>query len=433
MPRSLQATGLPEIAGRIATKQVVAMETKTKATYKSVRLPLPFQVANWTGSAIEAVRQRAIVSLSPGSLWTAAERRSGLRREEDLAIREPLDILVRGLEEEADLTTVGRYMARQMLVLALANRLRIQRSLRECPEILETRVDRPIFVAGFARTGTTLLHRLLALDDAARAPALWEVSQPAPPPMPAISPSDKRVGEMIAMARPFAWLLAHFARIHHFDPLSPEECSALRNNSLVHEGFLICGFIPTYIRWLAGLDAETLLESFRQYKSQVQILAYHFPRRRWVSKNPIHCLHLESLLSVFPSARIVRTVRDPAEAIPSAASLFTVAHAYSSRATRPREIGRIMLDWFQRASDSYARARACTPAEQFIDVEYTELVRDPIRAVRAVYEKFGLDLHPAHEAAMKRWLIENAPQKHGKHQYSLEEFGLLEAEVSRFR
>ncbi|MGA2258139.1 MAG: hypothetical protein ABSG53_26025, partial [Thermoguttaceae bacterium] len=68
-----------------------------------------------------------------------------------------------------------------------------------------------------------------------------------------------------------------------------------------------------------------------------------------------------------------------------------------------------------------------------IDVEYTGLVRDPIRAVRAIYEKFGLDFHPAHEAAMKRWLIENAPQKHGKHQYSLEEFGLLEADISRLR
>ncbi len=409
------------------------MAAKTEATYKSVRLPLPFRVANWTGSAVRAVCRRPIVSLAPGSLWTAAERRSGLRREEDPAVRERLEILVRALEDEADLMTVGRYIARLMLVLALANRLRIQRSLRECPEIIETRVDRPMFVAGFARTGTTLLYRLLALDDAARAPALWEVSQPAPPPMPAISPSDKRVGEMIAMTRPFSWLLAYFARIHHFDPLSPEECSALRNNSLAHEGFLICGFIPTYLRWLAGLNAETMLEIYQQYKSQVQILAYHFPRRRWVSKNPIHCLHLESLLSVFPSARIVRTVRDPAEAIPSAASLFTVAHAYTSRATRPREIGRIMLDWFQRASDSYAGARACTPAEQFIDVEYTELVRDPIRAVGAIYEKLGLDLHPAHEAAMKRWLIENAPQKHGKHHYSLEEFGLSAGDISRLR
>ena len=122
-----------------------------------------------------------------------------------------LERLLRSLEEEADLTTVGRYMAREVLVLALANRLFIDRCLAEYPEILQSRVEQPLFVAGFARTGTTLLHRLLALDDAARA-GLWEFLQPVPPPMPAISPSDKRAPELIAKARcPFAWLLAHFA------------------------------------------------------------------------------------------------------------------------------------------------------------------------------------------------------------------------------
>jgi len=409
------------------------VNNQIKATYKSVRLPLLFHAANWIGSGVQAASGRPIVSLSPNSLWTAAERRSGLRREEDPTLQERLERLVRSFEKEADLTTVGRYMARQVLVLALANRLLIQRSLRECPAILESRVEQPLFVAGFARTGTTLLHRLLALDDAARAPALWEFLQPAPPPMPAISPSDKRARELMAKARPFAWLLAHFARIHHFDPLSPDECSALRNNTLLHEGFLFNGFIPTYMQWLRGVDSQTVLENFQQYRSQVQILAYHFPRRRWVSKNPVHCLHLDSLLSVFPSARIVRTLRDPARAIPSAASLFAVAHSYFSRATRPRELGRLMLDWFQHASDSYARARACAPADQFIDVEYSDLVRDPIAAVRMVYEKFGLDVHPAYEAAMKRWLVQNAPHEQAKHHYSLEEFGLSGAEISRLR
>ena len=274
------------------------MAVKIAATYESVRLPLLLQAVNWIGTAGQVTWRRPIVSLSPSSLWAAAERRSGLHREEDPTSQESLERLVRSVEEEADLTTVGRYLAREILVLALANRLLIQRTLRECPEILETCLDQPLFVAGFPRTGTTLLHRLLALDDAVRAPALWEFLQPAPPPMPAISPSDKRVWELIAKSRPFAKMLSHFARIHRFDPLSPDECSALRNNTLIHEGFLFNGFIPAYIGWLRGLDSQTILENFQQYRSQVQILAYHFPRRRWVSKNPVHCLHLDSLLSV---------------------------------------------------------------------------------------------------------------------------------------
>jgi hypothetical protein len=404
---------------------------KIKPTYKSVRLPLPFRVVNGVGAAARLVSRRSLISLSPGSLWRAAEQRSGLRRVEDSNVQEALEQLVRSLDEEAGLTTVGRYLARQIVVLALANRLLIRRCLDEFPEILETRIDRPLFVVGFPRTGTTLLNRLLALDDAVRAPALWEFMQPVPPPTPAISPADMRVWEMIAKARPFAWLLKHFAQIHEFDPLSPDECSALRNNTLLHEGFLFNGYIPGYLRWLAGRDAQTILASFQEYRSQVQILAYHFPRRRWVSKNPIHCMHLESLFSVFPSARIVRTLRDPAEAIPSLASLLTVAHAYSSRVVRPHELGRLMCDWFQQASDSCARARGHLPADQFIEVEYSDLVRSPVAAVRVIYEKLGIEFLPAYEAAMKRWMAGNPPQKHGRHHYSLDDFGLSAADISR--
>ncbi len=142
---------------------------KIKSTYKSVRIPWLFQAANGIGSVAQSVSGHAIVSLSADSLWAAAERRSGLRRDEDPALQSRLERLLRSLEEEADLTTVGRYMAREVLVLALANRLLIDRCLAEYPEILQSRVEQPLFVAGFARTGTTLLHRLLALDDAARA------------------------------------------------------------------------------------------------------------------------------------------------------------------------------------------------------------------------------------------------------------------------
>ena len=234
--------------------------------------------------------------------------------------------------------------------------------------------------------------------------ALWEFLQPAPPPMPAISPSDKRVWELIAKSRPFAKMLSHFARIHRFDPLSPDECSALRNNTLVHEGFLFNGFIPTYIGWLRGLNSQTILENFQQYRSQVQILAYHFPRRRWVSKNPVHCLHLDSLLSVFPSARIVRTLRDPAESIPSAASLFAVAHSYSSRTIRPRELGHLMLDWRSRRRTATLACGLARPPVSSLMWSIRDLVKDPIGAIRALYEHFGLDFHPAYEAAMKRWL-----------------------------
>ena len=85
----------PLSPGRNCPSQAIALDSKIKATHKSVRVPLPFRVANWTGSAIQVISRRPIISLSPDSLWAAAERRSGLPREENPSIGQRLEILVR--------------------------------------------------------------------------------------------------------------------------------------------------------------------------------------------------------------------------------------------------------------------------------------------------------------------------------------------------
>ena len=64
------------------------------------------------------------------------------------------------------------------------------------------------------------------------------------------------------------------------------------------------------------------------------------------------------------------------------------------------------------------------PRERFFDVRYDDLVRDPIDAVRRIYAHFGMLFSAVAEGRMRRFLTRNPKDKHGRHRYTLAEFGL---------
>src|SRR5436190_8362396 len=118
---------------------------------------------------------RELVPLDPDGALAAAEAATGLSDFGDDGFREGLAILSRGLEEEAQLTLLGRLMARAENARILRSRLRIEALFTAQPEIGRERVVAPLFVTGLARTGTSLLHELLWRDPSQRAPLCWEM------------------------------------------------------------------------------------------------------------------------------------------------------------------------------------------------------------------------------------------------------------------
>jgi hypothetical protein len=116
-------------------------------------------------------------------LIATARRRARLNDFGDEAFREPLRRLLDCCESEARLNNIGKLTLAEDILQLLINCLQIQRDRHNWPRIGKETIVEPLFILGLPRTGTTLLHSLLAQDhEAFRAPTTWEVMFPSPPP-----------------------------------------------------------------------------------------------------------------------------------------------------------------------------------------------------------------------------------------------------------
>ncbi len=402
------------------------MSSETTFTFDRPHRPLPIRIFNGVGRLLRRCGWRR--PLSAERILARACRRTGLDDFGELDVREPLRRLVESVEQENELTPLGRLIIRRELVQLASARLRIQAALKEHPEVLHERVDQPVFILGLGRTGSTLLHRLLAEDPQARAPRYGETMDPA-------SARSSAAGAHVRQARrQFAWaafLAPGLPSIHPLDAEAPEECRLLLMNTFRCPIFTQYGFMTSYVKWLqAGGPAEKL-RVYEAYRRQLQLLQWRCPPRRWVLKCPAHSWGLEALLQVFPDACVVQTHRDLAEVVPSLCSLLATFRGLYSDTVDPRRLGPLVLESVVgHRLDANSRARESHPG-RMMDVIYRHLVRDPVGAVREIYKRIGLPWNAELEKNVRDCLARNPRDKHGKHRYSLEQFGIDRAEVER--
>lgn len=374
----------------------------------------------------------SLVRLEPDLLLEAACRRTGLGDFGDEAFREPFERVVRSLDGEARLNLIGRIAARQDLLRLLSNRLRMIDDAKRHPEILAGAVRRPIFVTGLPRTGTTLLHGLLAQDPASRAPLTWEMMYPSPPPRPRGAGRDRRVALAERQIRWFHRLSPEFRTIHPTGAALPEECLVIASHAFLSFQFQTMYDVPSYETWL---EQQDLHGSYRWHRRFLQHLQWRSPAERWVLKAPAHLFGFEALFDAYPDAGIVLTHRAPLEVVGSLASLTAVLRGTFSDQVDPVAVGAEMTRRWSGALLGALRVRDAgrVPAERVVDVLYTDLMRDPIGVVDRIYRSFALELTPAVEARMRAFLAANPKDKSGRHRYTLEEFGLdARAETERY-
>src|SRR5262249_11618479 len=190
------------------------------------------------------------VSLDEETLLAAARRATGLGDLGDESFREPLRLVLQGLEREARLTLVGRLAARGDVVGLLSTRLRLEADRARPPEIAAEEGRRPGFIVGLPRTGSTLLHHLLAQDPGSRVAQAWEVMFPSPPPEAAAYTSDPRITKA---ARQLAWfdaLTPDFKAIHPLGAQLALECIAIMSPTFLSPRFHTTYHVPTYQEWL---------------------------------------------------------------------------------------------------------------------------------------------------------------------------------------
>ena len=361
--------------------------------------------------------------LADTDLLTQAQEQTGLSDWGGDEFREGLQVLLESCATEANLRQQGQTWLQQEIVYWLTNRLQIQQALNESPEILEVPIARPLFIVGLPRTGSTFLHRLLAQDSNGRLPRLWELSRPAPPPKPETRKTDPRIAQVAdKLNRGLHSLLPDLGTKHVIDVEAPEECNALFQNAFTAYVTGALYHVPTYQAWIRQQD---LTASYQYYKKQVQLLCHHYPGKTWITKNPDHLLALDTLLQVFPDASIVYLHRDLSEVFGSICSIqHSLVNIWRETPIAKAAMGEIVLNMMVPTVDLAMSARKRVDPAHFYDLQYTDLIADPLGSVQRIYEHFGYPLRAASIEQMQGRLENNEQHKHGKHEYQLEEFGL---------
>jgi len=307
-------------------------------------------------------------------------------------------------------------------------RLRTIATLRAHPEIEQTPVNAPIFIAGLPRTGSTLLQGLLAADPANRAMLHWETDALSPPPEPVHAHDDPRIGASRARLALFNEIAPDFNTVHFTEVDEPEECNAFFMRHFASMAFTAYFHVPSYEAWHFERDLEA---AYRFHKQHLQILSWKFPQRRWVCKTPEHNLHLDALLKVYPDAHVLVPHRRPDQVLASGCSMIRyMRHIFSHGAHGThKQVGRHQL---QQAARGFARGMACRdrlPTAPFMDISYQQLVKDPLNQMAEVYRRLGTPFTEEVRGHMQAYLDGHRRHQYGKHRYSLEAFGLTSAAV----
>lgn len=356
----------------------------------------------------------------------AARAQTGHTDFGDPAILEGLDVLLRAYAEEAGYSERGSQIAHAELVTQMANRMKVEAWLKDHPELLQRPIEKPLFVFGLPRTGTTLLINLLGSAPERRSLLRWEAYDPVPRPRPEELHAGPRYQAMQDRTQMSLKFMSKIAAIHYEDADSPTECQFAMAPSFCAQVYEAQADIPSYRDWL--LNKADYLPAFRYQKRLLQLLQAE-AGGRWTLKNPWHPLWLPALTEVFPDAQLVMTHRDPADVLGSIGSLIEKVRRIYSNEVNLHRIGETFLETFRIMVDRQQTFRDQRGQGAILDVQYADVTKDPISEVERIYEHFGDTLTPAARAAMERYMAENPKGKHGTHEYSLEDYGLTRERV----
>lgn len=356
-------------------------------------------------------------------LLDKAEAATGLSDWGDREFIEGLTVLRDSVVEESQTGRAGLETFDDMASSTLVKRLKIIDDRKRHPEITKEEIRSPLIVVGLPRTGTTVLHALLAQAPNARSPLDWEIDEPSPPPRQASYTSDPRIARRKAVVD----VIGPPMRTYHImDAQLPDECDMLLQYAFQTFRLNANFYTPRYIEWL--LQADTL-PGYDFHRQMLQHLGAFTDGDQWVLKSPTHIFWLDTLLATYPDARIVFTHRDPARVIPSIASFYCFVRRNAGSVAEPRTVGIEQLDLWGEGIRRAMQYRRENPhrEKQFFDVHYSELNSDPVAVARDIHRHFGMPFDDATEQAMQGFMAEHQQGKHGTHKYSLEEFGLDKA------
>jgi hypothetical protein len=368
----------------------------------------------WAGVAM----LREMVPLDADSLIASARNLTGLDDFGEDDWREPFAVLLKSLENEAELTLTGRLATRSEILLWLRTRLKLTDLLARHPEILDKPVEKPIFIAGLGRSGTSILQELLHQDPKLRTPLFWEAYFPVDS---AISGGNDPIAQAAGHGVASQWtrITPEIQTMHEVAGHLPAEDSSLWSFTFVSDSIMSFYQIPTYHAYVNRTDADIV---YKYHKRILQALQWKQPGRRWFGKSATyHLAHLPTLMKHYPDARIIQTHRDPLRIMSSVANLLRAFYwqrsdkDFDAPVFQNLMVGELTAKQLEEVMAF--RDRGVVPPGQIVDSRYQDLMTDPVAAIAKIYRAFDMEFDDASAKRIRDYLAFKPKHKHGTHRY----------------
>jgi Sulfotransferase family len=331
-----------------------------------------------------------------------------------------------GLEHEAGLTDAGRMATAGFIFSMLTARLIAQKGIAALPADAPA-IRRPLIITGIVRSGTTALHRLLAIDPQFQGMEHWLTRTPMPRPPRSAWAEMLEYQQSSAIVEMMITQAPEFFEDHMMSVDGVEESINILAQGFTNNMLATQWCIPTYDAWYRRQD-ET--PSYQYFARILQLMGSTTPDKTWLLKNPTDTFAMNAVLNVFPDAMIVQTHRDPVQAVPSVVNLIHAARRMFADADAPvaevmaREAG-FWAEALARCDKGRVRA-----LQQFCDIEFSDFIRDQMGSVKAIYAHFGLELRPEVETAMRNWLSNNPRRSTKLQRFTAESFNMQTSAVA---
>ena len=364
-------------------------------------------------------------------LIAAAREQAGLSDFGETWFFGHIDVLVDSLNRQARLSPEGVYGAKAMITGALVSRLRHVQLIKDHPEILGEQVNVAAVLTGLPRTGSTMLHRMLAAAPSLTGVRWYETQNYVPLPGEVRGDPGPRKAAAQGILDYMLTKIPELMSIHPMSIEQPDEeviiLGQLFSSSMIEATY----FVPDYAHWLSQQDARPAYDDLVQILQSLQWQDAARAGKSWVLKTPGHLMGLGTVMDVFPDAKIVMTHRDPVSTVPSYCSMEASLYRMGSDGITNADIGAY---WSERLKDwleGFMAVREQAGAGRFIDVFYKDLLTAPKEEGLRVLAAAGVPHSSEIEDGMEAWIEANRREHRAAHKYALEDFGLSETDIKK--
>jgi hypothetical protein len=389
-----------------------------------VQLPRAYRVIDSFGTRLENLGI-PISRLDAQSLLQAAERSTGFNDFGDPYHREGLEVLCQSIEKDANLHFFGKFITRMVLTNYLTQRLLFIEAQKRSPEIFNSELNAPFIITGIPRSGTTFLHRMLACDPRNSGIPFWRLFRPFPTPGKIDLRKTTAMWEL-KFRRP---IFPEMDTKHFIREDQEEECIWMLGLTFHSIVFWVIAPVSSYAEWFINQDR---MKCYQEYSMLLKAQQQGVPDKNLVLKAPDHTPNIGTLLSVIPNARVIQLHRDPTTCVTSVNSLFYSTHRSVTNDLNPHRIGevnRIMYTYYLKGNKNVRKDPAVNNA--VLDIQYAQLVADPIGTVKRIYAHFDRPWFSEFEDILQIFVNREPKDKHGKHHYTPEQFGQTSGELNR--